>query len=213
MRYVGYTRKFLDDLDVNLAGMFPSDHLVTNGWCYARNGDEYIIYLMSGGSTTVANLPASHTATWFNPRNGMQHAAGGGPTFTAPDGNDWALHIRTSGPGPAPGPPPGPPPPGTFTLTASPASVSPGGTVTVSWSGIANPKVIDWIGRYALSAGDSAYSDWKHTSTCSHSFESTAKAAGSCTFTMPTAPGSYQFRLFSGYSYTRLAVSGPVIVQ
>jgi hypothetical protein len=208
MRYVGYTRKFLDDLDVNLAGMFPSDHLVTNGWCYARNGDEYIIYLASGGSTTVANVPASHTATWFNPRNGMQQAAAGGPTFTAPDGNDWALHIRTSIPGPPPGTSPGP-----FTLTASPASVSPGGTVTVSWSGIANPKVIDWIGRYALSADDTLYSDWKHTSSCSQGFENTAKAAGSCTFTMPTAPGSYQFRLFSGHTYTRLAASGPVIVQ
>jgi hypothetical protein len=204
MRYVGYTRKFLEDLGVNLVGMFPSDHLVTKGWCYARSGDEYIIYLASGGSTTVANVPASHTATWFNPRNGMQQAASGGPTFTAPDGNDWALHIRTSVPGPFPG---------TSTLTASPASVSPGGTVTVSWSGIANPKVIDWIGRYALSADDTAYSDWKYTSSCSQSFENTAKAAGSCTFTMPTAPGSYQFRLFSGHTYTRLAASGPVIVQ
>src|SRR5262245_28670869 len=186
MRYVGYTRKFLNGLNVNLTGMSPSDYLVTNGWCYARNGDEYIVYLMSGGSTTVWNLPALHTATWFNPRNGVQSAAGVGPSFTAPDGNDWVLHIRAAGSGP-------------LTLTASPASVSPGGTVTVSWSGIGNPQLIDWIGRYTLSANDNAYSDWKYSSSCAQAPGGTTRSAGSCTFTMPTAPGSYQFRLFSGH--------------
>jgi hypothetical protein len=200
MRYVGYTRKFLDDLDVNLTGMSFADYLVTNGWCYARNGDEYIVYLMSGGSTTVWNLPALHTATWFNPRNGVLSAAGAGPTFTAPDGNDWVLHIRTAIPG-------------TFTLTASPASVSPGGTVTVSWTGIANPKPIDWVGRYSLSSNDEAYGDWKHTSSCAQGPGGTALSLGSCTFTMPTAPGNYQFRLFSGHTYIRLAASSTVTVQ
>ena len=56
MRYIGYTRKFLEDLNVNLTGMVPSDYLVTNGWCYARPGDEYIVYLISGGTTTVCGF-------------------------------------------------------------------------------------------------------------------------------------------------------------
>jgi len=202
MRYIGYTRKFLDDLDVNLVGMFPSDHLVTNGWCYARNGDEYVIYLPSGGTTTVANLPASHTATWFNPRNGTQQPAAGGPTFTAPDGNDWALHVRAAAETP-----------GTFTLTASPASVGPGGAVTVSWSGVGSPKVKDWIGRYTPASGDGAYLDWVYTSSCGKSPGGTPKSSGSCTFTMPATPGTYQFRLFADDKYMRLAVSGNVIVQ
>jgi hypothetical protein len=96
MRYVGYTRKFLTDLNVNLAGMVPSDGLVTNGWCYARSGEEYVIYLISGGSTTVSNLSAPYTATWFDSRTGTQETAIGGPTFTVPrDANlDWVLHIR-----------------------------------------------------------------------------------------------------------------------
>jgi hypothetical protein len=206
MRYVGYTRKFLDDLDVNLVGMFPSDNLVTNGWCYARTGDEYVIYLRSGGGTTVANLPATYTATWFNPRNGTQQTASVGPTFTAPDDNDWVLHIRTSAPGP-------PGDTGTFTLTASPASVTPGGTVTVTWSGFARPMVKDWIGRYTSSANDFGYLDWKYNSSCSRIPGPTPQSSGSCTFTMPTTPGTYQFRLYPDDIYTRLAVSGTVTVQ
>jgi hypothetical protein len=93
MRFVGYTRKFLADLGVNLVGMRPSDGLVSAGWCYARSGDEYVVYLIAGGSVTVSSLPASTTARWFNPRTGTNQAASGGPTFAAPDGNDWVLHV------------------------------------------------------------------------------------------------------------------------
>jgi len=93
MRYLGYTAKFINDLSVNLTGMVPRDDLVTNGWCLARSGQEYVIYLISGGSTTVTDLLGVYTTTWFNPRNGTTLAATGGPTFTAPDSNDWVLHI------------------------------------------------------------------------------------------------------------------------
>jgi hypothetical protein len=98
MKYIGYLRKFIHDLSVNLQGMQPSDGLVTSGWCLARSGSEYIIYLISGGSTTVSNLPASYTATWFNPRAGTYQTAGTGPTFNAPDGNDWVLYITSGAP-------------------------------------------------------------------------------------------------------------------
>jgi len=99
MRYVGYVNKFIKDLSVRLSGMTPRDDLVTNGWCLARSGDEYVIYLISGGSTTVSNLPSpSYTAIWFNPRDGMTYSAGNGPIFTAPDSNDWALHITSGAP-------------------------------------------------------------------------------------------------------------------
>jgi hypothetical protein len=157
--------------------MFPSNHLVTNGWRYARTGDEYIIYLISGGARRLRTCRLRTTATWFNPRNGMQHAAAGGPTFTAPDGNDWALHIRAAFPG-------------TFTLSASPASVGPGGTVTVTWSGVDRPTVKDWIGRYTPSANDGAYLDWKYTSSCSKVAGATPQSSGSCNFTMPATPGT-----------------------
>lgn len=96
MRFLGYTRKFVSDLGVNLVGMVPSDGLVSNGWCLARGGDEYVVYLRSGGSTTVSALPASFTARWFNPRTGTSQTAVGGPQFTVPDTNDWVLHVVKS---------------------------------------------------------------------------------------------------------------------
>ncbi|MHC4445516.1 MAG: hypothetical protein ACYTF1_01460 [Planctomycetota bacterium] len=95
MRYLGYTTKFINDLAVNLQGMVPRDDLVTSGWCLARSGQEYVIYLISGGSTTVSNLPGSYVATWFNPRDSITQSAGTGPTFNAPDSNDWVLHISS----------------------------------------------------------------------------------------------------------------------
>ncbi len=102
MRYVGLVGKFITALNVDLVGMTPADNLVSNGWCYARNGNEYVVYLISGGTTTVYGLPASYQARWFNPRDGSVIAAGTGPTFRAPDGNDWALHIKAGSTLPAP---------------------------------------------------------------------------------------------------------------
>ncbi len=93
MRYVGYLNRFLDDQNVVLRGMVPSDSIVSNGWCYARTGEEYVIYLITGGSTNVSGLPTLYFATWFNPRSGGRHDAGFGPVFTAPDAGDWVLHI------------------------------------------------------------------------------------------------------------------------
>lgn len=70
-RYMGYVRKFLDDLDVDLTGMVTLDHLVFDptpgqqkysdfakcsaysnnnnniGWCFGRVGDEFVLYLDS----------------------------------------------------------------------------------------------------------------------------------------------------------------------
>jgi chitodextrinase len=61
---------------------------------------EYVIYLSAGGNITVNLSAASGTLNveWFNPRTGVATAAGtttGGASrsFTAPDTNDWVLHI------------------------------------------------------------------------------------------------------------------------
>jgi Bacterial TSP3 repeat len=96
MRYVGNLSRFIADLGVDLVGMVPADELVSNGWCYARPGDEYVIYLPSGGTTSVSGLPASFTATWFNPLDASTIPAGNGPQFTAPTSQDWALHSRSA---------------------------------------------------------------------------------------------------------------------
>src|SRR5262245_1401429 len=97
-------------------------------------------------------------------------------------------------------------------LTVNPSVVGPGGTVTVSWSNVSGPAINDWIGRYAGASGDGYHEDWKYSSSCSQNLGGSAKSSGSCTFNMPLISGTYEFRLFSGESYTRLAVSGPVMV-
>jgi hypothetical protein len=53
-----------------------------------------VIYLPTGGTTSVSGLPDTLTATWFNPRDATTTPAGTGSPFTAPDGQDWVLHIR-----------------------------------------------------------------------------------------------------------------------
>ncbi len=93
MRYLGFLNRFLRARQIDLAGMAPADRLVSRGWALARAGEEYVIYLPSGGRTRVHDLPRTFVATWFNPRDGSLSPATC-PPFTAADRADWVLHIR-----------------------------------------------------------------------------------------------------------------------
>ncbi len=93
MKYIGYTRKFINDLGVDLRGMVPSDSLLSKGWAYAKPREEFIVYLIDGGSVSIDELPSSYAAYWFNPRTGVSSVAKG-PVFSAADSNDWVLYIR-----------------------------------------------------------------------------------------------------------------------
>jgi fibronectin type 3 domain-containing protein len=95
-------------------------------------------------------------------------------------------------------------------LTANPNSVTPGGAVTLSWNGVANATVTDWIGRFAPGAANASYGDWKYTSTCAQSSGGAPRSSGSCSFTMPLTTDPSEFRLFASGSYTRLATSSTV---
>ncbi|HEV8307572.1 MAG TPA: S8 family serine peptidase [Methylomirabilota bacterium] len=91
------------------------------------------------------------------------------------------------------------------TLTASPTTVAAGGTVTATWSGIATPTTTDWLGLYAIGAPDGGYISYRYT---------TGAAGGSVPFALPgtVAPGTYELRLFSNNSLTRLATSNAFTV-
>lgn len=102
-------------------------------------------------------------------------------------------------------------PPAGPTLTASPASVAPGGTETANWSGIVNPSGRDWIGEYALGAADGSYQRWVYVN-CSQT-AGVALAAGSCPLAAPSAGGSYELRLFANDGYSRLATSNQFTVS
>ena len=96
---------------------------------------------------------------------------------------------------------------GGTTLSASPTTVAPGGTITATWSGIANPSTTDWIGLYTPGAGNTAFIDWIYVS-CSKS-PGSPRASGSCSFVVPTsvAPGTYQLRLLANNGFTLLTTS------
>src|SRR5262249_16681191 len=98
------------------------------------------------------------------------------------------------------------------TLTVSPSSVAGGGQVTVSWSGGTGASGHDWLAFYPAGATDNAYLDWFYPASCSKTPGATGSGGGSCTFTMPAGAGSYEFRLFSNDSFTRLATSDAVTV-
>ncbi|HET6965026.1 MAG TPA: SGNH/GDSL hydrolase family protein [Acidimicrobiales bacterium] len=71
-------------------------------------------------------------------------------------------------------------------VSSTPALVNPGTPITASWTGLATTGN-DWISLFASGAPDSSVLALKTVTTSS----------GSATFTAPTAPGTYEFRLFS----------------
>ncbi len=99
------------------------------------------------------------------------------------------------------------------TMTASPASVQPGGTVTVSWSGVPSPSSTDWIGVYHTGDANDAYFNWFYADSCTETPGTTALASGSCTYKLPTTNGTYELRLFANNTYTLLATSNAVTVS
>lgn len=93
------------------------------------------------------------------------------------------------------------------TLTETPANIAQGGTVTVTWSAIALPTSLDWIGLYVPGAGETSFREWIYLS-CSKS-PGGAAVNGSCPFTVPHSlpNGTYELRLYTNNGFTRLATS------
>ncbi|MCP3974776.1 MAG: DNRLRE domain-containing protein, partial [bacterium] len=141
MRWVGYTKTFVEDLEIDLVGMAPADGLLsgTSGgpaWCLARADEEYIVYFFDGGSTSIPSLAGrNYDAYWFDPVNGTFSP---GPTmgtaFTTPTSGDWALHIL----------------PGTYSRPLPPTNVEATNDLTdrvrVTWDLVSNAEWY-WIYR------------------------------------------------------------------
>jgi subtilisin family serine protease len=92
------------------------------------------------------------------------------------------------------------PPP---SLTVSAASVAPGANVTTTLTnGLGGAK--DWIALASTTAANTSYLQWVYVGS--------GMTSRTWTVTMPTTPGTYEFRLFLNNGYTRLATSPPVTV-
>ena len=92
-----------------------------------------------------------------------------------------------------------------FSLSLNPLTLKAGTPLTVGWSNIAKPTAYDWVALYAAGAPDYQVKAWKYTG---------GAATGSLSLSVPwgLAPGSYEVRLFSNNSYTRLGTATVTIV-
>jgi len=71
------------------------------GYCTAIPGQEYVVYLPSGGRCMVDLLAGKGTfsVAWYNPQSGYypdksKIAGGKIASFAPPDPNDWVLHLK-----------------------------------------------------------------------------------------------------------------------
>lgn len=94
--------EFIDSRGVKFWRMRPNDRLISTPddlvYCLAAEDEEYVLYFVEGG-TAELTAPVGH-GEWFNPRTGESHetfaVAAGAQSFTAPDTEDWVLHLRAA---------------------------------------------------------------------------------------------------------------------
>ena len=90
------------------------------------------------------------------------------------------------------------------TLSVSTTTAAPGATVSVTLSGGLGGAA-DWIGLAPTSAPNTGY--------VAYTYIGAGVTARTWTFTMPSTPGTYEFRLFPNNGYMRAATSATVTVQ
>lgn len=77
--------------------MQPRQDLVSNGYCLAWPGKQYLVYLENGGPVDVKTEQGEYSVTWINARNTKEQRPDGstksGFGLTAPDKEDWLLNL------------------------------------------------------------------------------------------------------------------------
>ncbi|WP_378181230.1 Ig-like domain-containing protein [Aquimarina sp. SS2-1] len=119
--YARHAIRFFDITDLPLTQMQNNNSLSSNSndYCYAKQGEAYVIYLKNGGSTNL-NLngqSGAYTVKWYDPRNGgnlkngsVTSINGGGNRSlgNAPSngGQDWVIVITKNDSNPTENEPP-----------------------------------------------------------------------------------------------------------
>ncbi|MHC4424311.1 MAG: putative collagen-binding domain-containing protein, partial [Planctomycetota bacterium] len=84
--------------------MSPDDSLVSTGWCLAKPGQVYAVYLPDGGTADLNLAAGSYTVQWYNPRAGGELKNGSVTKVTGPGeiclgnppadgGKDWVVLV------------------------------------------------------------------------------------------------------------------------
>ena len=90
-----------------------------------------------------------------------------------------------------------------ITLSASPASVNPGGSISVTWTAPGNHLTTDWVGLYRTGTANSTWIDYKYVP---------GGSGGLLSFTAPATSGTYEFRYLPNNGFTSVATSNTVNV-
>ena len=93
---------------------------------------------------------------------------------------------------------------GTFTLTAAPANLNPGGALTVSWTAPGGRPTNDWIALYPVGGANNAYVWYQYTG---------GTASGTFHLTAPATLGQYEFRYLLQNGYTVATSSNQVTIN
>ncbi len=96
------------------------------------------------------------------------------------------------------------PTPGNYAVSATPNSVTPGGSITVNWTAPSNHSTTDWIGIYKVGEANNRFLSYEYVGSGS---------SGSMTFTAPNELGQYEFRYLLNNGYTSSATSNTVTVS
>jgi len=96
------------------------------------------------------------------------------------------------------------------TVTVSPATVIPGGLITVTVAG-GPGNVNDWVGLVEASSPDSNYAAWQYLNGL-QTLPLVGVTSATLHFVAPLTEGTYTARLFAN-GWTKLATSNPVTVQ
>lgn len=91
--------------------MSPNQGIVNNGYCLARSGERYLVYLPSRGIVDVAVNNGPYDVTWINAQNTSDRRDGGttqyGQDLVSPQsGTDWLLYLTKTDQQPDPDPQP-----------------------------------------------------------------------------------------------------------
>ncbi len=99
--YCRHAINFFHDHQIPVAEMSNRNGLVGNTkndnskYCFAKEGELYLVYLPTGGSTTLKVSEGRFSVQWFNPRTGEIGAARDFATpLQAPDQEDWLAVVR-----------------------------------------------------------------------------------------------------------------------
>src|SRR5262249_6031208 len=92
----------------------------------------------------------------------------------------------------------------TYTLTASPATVAPGRSLSVAFAAPAGRPTADWVGLFRVGDPNTASIWWQYTS---------GSTGGTLTLTAPNNGGQYEFRYLQNNGFTSVATSNTVTVS